>query len=132
MTLLLSVEVYKARSETASLPLNEQGQPDDSRIESALREATGLILMHCPFLLDASGDLVSPLPPQFADGLRAVARDLAAHRMANALRDSEDARLSYRESIQTLRQINEREQGTLATPAEQLCEIFDDAPHRVW
>ncbi len=131
MTLLLGLEEYKARVGDTSLPVDENGQPDDSRIEAALHEATGLIVMHCPFLLDETGDLVQPLPPQFADGLTAVAKDLAAHRLANAVRDSEDARLSYRESIEMLRRINDGEQSLVESPSEQDCMIFDDAGNPV-
>lgn len=123
---LLSSTELEQRSNPVSLLDHETGKVDKQRLQTALEEATGIIAMHCPFLLDeATGELSAPLPPQFREGLRAICADIALFRLSDELRGSEEANRAYRESIRMLERINTQHGQTLATPAAQDAMILD-------
>jgi phage gp36-like protein len=124
MTPLISVEQFlSAQSAAAVLPLAEGGEPDAARIETALRQATGVIAAHLPWLLDGAGEIGRPVNPQFADALEAVCADLALDRLTDAVTGSENARNKYRESLGLLEKINREYQGGLEGPGCQESEV---------
>lgn len=126
MRTLLSSDELKLRAAEAALSSPSTGEFDQVRVEAALRDATGIIVMHCPFLLGADGELLEPLPAQFAEGLRAVCADIAVMRLSDTLRGSEEAQSAYKASIRMLERINEQQSQTLAVPAEQTAELVGD------
>jgi phage gp36-like protein len=95
------------------LPSGEDGQPDSARIETALRQAAGVIIAHLPWLLDGDGEIGRPVNPQFADALEAVCADIALDRLTDAVTNSENARNKYKESLALLEKINREYQGGL-------------------
>ena len=139
MEMLLSVDEFLSRNSKTVLPCDDEDRVDRGKIESALLEATGVIVLHCPFVLDGGGKLLEPLPAQFSEGLKAICRDLASWRLGDSIANSEEARLAYRDSLRTLERINEQHSGTLQTPADQGAELLgesgeltEDAPRPFW
>jgi phage gp36-like protein len=124
MTALISVERFLSmQSPTAILPLAEDGEPDPARIETALRQATGVIVAHLPWLLDETGDIGRPVNAQFAEALEAVCADLALDRLTDTVTNSENARNKYKESLALLEKINREYQGGLEGPGYQESEV---------
>ena len=124
MTPLVSVERFlSAQSASVILPLNGEGAPDAEKIETALRQATGVIVAHLPWLLDEAGDIDRPVNPQFAAALEAVCADIALDRLTDTVTGSENARNKYKESIALLEKINREHQGGLEGPGFEESEI---------
>jgi len=105
------------------LPLGDDGAPDPARVEAALRQATGIIVSHLPWLLDGDGEIGRPVDPQFADSLEAVCADIALDRLTDTTTGSENARNRYKESLALLEKINREHQGGLEGPGLQGSEI---------
>jgi hypothetical protein len=63
VTPLISAQEFLSRVPpgAAVLPSNEDGEPDEARIETALRGATGVIVAHLPWLLDEEGEVARPV-----------------------------------------------------------------------
>jgi phage gp36-like protein len=124
MTPLLSAEqLLSVQSASVVLPAGEDGKPDTARIEAALRQATGVITAHLPWLLDDAGEIGRPVNPQFSDALEAVCADIAFDRLTDAVTGSENARNKYKESLALLEKINREYQGGLEGPGCQESEI---------
>jgi phage gp36-like protein len=121
---LISVEQFLSMQHASViLPLNGDGEPDAERIETALRQATGVIVAHLPWLLDGAGEISRPVNPQFADALEAVCADLALDRLTDTVTGSENARNKYKESLALLEKINREYQGGLEGPGLQESEV---------
>ena len=124
MTLLVSVEQFLSmQSPSAILPLNGDGEPDTAKLETALRQSTGVIVAHLPWLLDGTGEIGRPVNPRFADALEAVCADIALDRLTDTVTGSENARNRYKESLALLEKINREYQGGLEGPGCQESEI---------
>jgi phage gp36-like protein len=124
MTPLISVEQFLSmQPASAILPLDGGGGPDAARIETALRQSSGVIVSHLPWLLDGGGEIGRPVSPQFADTLEAVCADIALDRLTDAVTGSENARNKYKESLALLEKINRERQGGLEGPGWQESEV---------
>jgi phage gp36-like protein len=123
MTPLISVEQFLSmQSLPAVLPAGEDGEPDTARVETALRQATGVIVAHLPWLLDEAGEIGRPVNPQFSSALEAICADLALDRLTDTVTGSENARNKYKESLALLEKINREYQGGLEGPGYQESE----------
>jgi phage gp36-like protein len=111
------------RSPAVILPAGEDGEPDAARIESALRQATGVIVAHLPWLLDGAGDISRPVKAQFAEALEAICADIALDRLTDTVTSSENTRNKYKESLALLEKINREYQGGLEGPGYQESEV---------
>jgi phage gp36-like protein len=121
---LISAEQFLSTQTAAViLPSKEDGQPDSTRIETALRQATGVIAAHLPWLLDEAGEIGRPVNPQFADALEAICADLALDRLSDTVTGSENTRNKYKESLGLLEKINRECQGGLEGPGYQKSEV---------
>jgi len=124
MTPLISAEQFLSmQPSTVILPSGENGEPDAERIESALRQSTGVIVAHLPWLLGGDGEIKRPVNPQFADALEAICADIALDRLTDAVTGSENARNKYKESLALLEKINREHQGGLEGPGLQGSEV---------
>jgi len=124
MTPLISVEQFLSMQSTHTiLPLGENGEPDTARIETALRQASGVIVSHLPWLLDGDGEIERPVRAQFAAALEAVCADIAVDRLTDTVSGSESARNKYKESLALLEKINREYQGGLEGPGFQESEV---------
>ncbi|MDR3174452.1 MAG: hypothetical protein LBU19_09400 [Treponema sp.] len=124
MTPLISVEQFlSVQPPSVVFPCGEDGEPDRLRIETALRQATGVIVAHLPWLLDGAGEISRPVGAQFADALEAVCADLVLDRLTDTVTGSENARNKYKESLALLEKINREYQGGLAGPGYQESEV---------
>jgi len=124
MTPLISVEQFLSmQPSSVILPLNGDGEPDAARIETALRQSSGVIVSHLPWLLDGGGEIGRPVNPQFADALEAVCADIALDRLTDNVSGSENARNKYKESLALLEKINREYQGGLEGPGCQESEV---------
>jgi phage gp36-like protein len=114
MTPLISVERFLSmQSPSAIFSLNGDGEPDAAKIEGALRQSTGVIVAHLPWLLDGDGEIGRPVNPQFSDALEAVCADLALDRLTDTVTSSENTRNKYKESLALLEKIDREYQGGL-------------------
>ena len=121
---LISAEQFLSRVPAAViLPTGEDDRPDAPRIETALRQATGVIVAHLPWLLDKDGGIGRPVNPQFAEALEAVCSDIALDRLTDTVTGSENTRNKYKESLGLLEKINREYQGGLEGPGYQESEI---------
>ena len=122
---LLSVEQFLSRvPQSVILPTNEEGEPDEGRIEIALRDATGIITANLPWLLDkTTGEIAHPVNPQFSGALESICTDIALYRLTDAVSGSEDAREKYRDNMTLLNKINREYQGGLEGPGFQSAEV---------
>jgi len=121
---LISVEQFLSiQPSTVILPLDGEGNPDKGRIEIALRQSSGVIVSHLPWLLDRAGEIGRPVNPQFADALEAVCSDMALDRLTDTVTNSENARNKYKESLALLEKINREYQGGLEGPGFQESEV---------
>jgi phage gp36-like protein len=121
---LITVEQFlSAQTASAILPVTGDGEPDTARIETALRQATGVIAAHLPWLLDGAGEPGRPVNPQFADALEAICADLALDRLTDTVTGSENARNKHKESLALLEKINREYQGGLEGPGWQESEV---------
>jgi phage gp36-like protein len=124
MTAILAIERFLAMQGASTiLPLTEDGEPDAAKIETALQQATGVIVAHLPWLLDEDGEIGRPVNPQFADALEAVCADIALDRLTDPVTGSENARNKYKESLALLEKINREYQGGLEGPGYQESEV---------
>ena len=124
MTPLISVERFLSlQPSTVILPQGDDGEPDAERIEAALRQSTGVIVAHLPWLLDGDGEIKRPVNPQFADALEAICADIALDRLTDTVTNSENARNKYKESLALLEKINREHQGGLEGPGLQGSEV---------
>jgi phage gp36-like protein len=124
MTSLIAVEQFLSmQSPAVILPAGEDGEPDAARIETALRQATGVIVAHLPWLLNEAGEISRPVNPQFSDALEAVCADIALDRLTDTVTNSENARNKYKESLALLEKINRERQGGLEGPGFQESEV---------
>ena len=121
---LVSAEQFLSRAPAgAVIPAGEDGLPDAARIATALRQATGVIVAHLPWLLDEAGEIGRPVNPQFAEALEAVCADIALDRLTDTVTGSENARNKYKESLGLLEKINREYQGGLEGPGYQESEV---------
>lgn len=116
---LLSAGELELRLPPNTLPLGSEGKLDEGRILLALREATGIIVAHLPWLLDAEGELVDPVPPRFADALVGVCADTALYRLTDRVSSHEDDRDRYSANMKLLDKIDREHQGGLSGPDYQ-------------
>jgi phage gp36-like protein len=124
MTPLISAGQFLAmQAQSVILPLDEEGKPDEARIETALRHATGVIISHLPWLLDEGGEIAHPVNPQFAAALEAISADIALDRLTDAVTGSDNTRNKYKESLALLEKINREYQGGLEGPGFQEAEV---------
>ena len=124
MTPLISVEQFLSmQPSSVILPSNGDGEPDAARIETALRQSSGVIVSHLPWLLDGDGEIGRPVNPQFADALEAICADIALDRLTDTVTNSENARNKYKESLALLEKINREYQGGLEGPDYQKSEV---------
>jgi phage gp36-like protein len=120
MTPLISAEQFLSmQGPSAILPVTEDNTVDTARIETALRQATGVMVSHLPWLLDDAGEIGRPVNPQFADALEAVCVDIALDRLTDIVTGSENARNKYKESLALLDKIDREYQGGLSGPDYQ-------------
>jgi phage gp36-like protein len=124
MTPLISPEQFlSVQPPSVILPLAGEGEPDAARIAAALRQATGVIAAHLPWLLDEAGEISRPVRAQFADALEAVCADLALDRLTDGATGSENTRNKYKESLALLEKINREYQGGLEGPGYQESDV---------
>jgi phage gp36-like protein len=109
-------------SQTAVLPLDRDGEPDAARIETALADATGVIVAHLPWLLDGTEKIARPVKPQFAAALGAICADIALDRLTDVVSGGENARNKYEESISLLKAIDREYQSGLTGPGYRTSE----------
>ena len=109
MVPLLSAEQFLSRvPQAAVLPLDDTGEADTARIETALRDATGIIAANLPWLLDTdSGEIALPVRAQFAGALNSICADIAL----------------YRDNMSLLNKINREYQGGLEGPGLQASAV---------
>jgi phage gp36-like protein len=121
---LITVEQFLSiQPSSVILPSDGEGNTDKGRIEIALRQSSGVIVSHLPWLLDGAGEIGRPVNPQFADALEAVCSDIALDRLTDTVTNSENARNKYKESIALLEKINREYQGGLEGPGFQESEV---------
>ncbi len=123
MTPILDVDALEARAPSMSLPPTVDGQRDDAKILIALKEATGIIVTYLPWLLDEAGEVVQPLPQEFAESLPGICADIALFRLGDKVTSSEDALAKYQASLSLLKKINENRPGGLEGPGYQEASI---------
>ena len=124
MTPLISVEQFLSmQSPLTILPLGEDGEVDAARVETALRQASGVIVSHLPWLIDESGEIGRPVTAQFADALEGICADIALDRLGDKVTNSENTRNKYKESLALLEKINREYQGGLEGPGFQESEV---------
>ena len=129
MTALIPVEKFLSmQGQHAIIPLGDDGVPDAARIETALRQSTGVIVAHLPWLLDEDGEIKRPVKAQFSGALEAICSDIALDRLTDAGTNSENTRNKYKESLALLEKINREHQGGLEGPGLQESEVV--APGR--
>jgi phage gp36-like protein len=121
--LLSAEQLLSVQNASVVLPANGDGGLDTARIEAALRQATGVITAHLPWLLDDAGEIGRPINPQFSDALEAICADIAFDRLTDTVTGSENARNKYKESLALLEKINREYQGGLEGPGCQESEI---------
>lgn len=115
---LLSVEELEERLPAGTLPLAPDSDETDSRrVETALNDATGIIVSQLPWLLDKeSGDIIEPVPPQFENAIRSFCSDIAMHKLTDTVTSREDEREWFKMTMQLIDKIDKEYKGG---PAEQ-------------
>lgn len=118
---LLSVEELEERLPAGTLPLAPDSDETDSRrVETALNDATGIIVSQLPWLLDKeSGDIIEPVPPQFENAIRSFCSDIAMHKLTDTVTSREDEREWFKMTMQLIDKIDKEHKGGLSGPAEQ-------------
>ena len=118
---LLSVEELEERLPAGTLPLAPDSDMVDSRrVETALNDATGIIVSQLPWLLDKeSGDIIEPVPPQFENAIRSSCSDIAMHKLTDTVTSREDEREWFKMTMQLIDKIDKEYKGGLSGPAEQ-------------
>lgn len=115
MKTLLTVEELIKRAGALSLPLDNEGNTDNERIQIALQDATGIIVAQLPWLLE-DGDITEVIPAQFESALLGVCSDIALNRLTDTVSSSEDQRALYAQSIKLLEKIDREYKGGLSGP----------------
>jgi phage gp36-like protein len=105
--------------------LDSEGALDKPRILLALREATGIIVAHLPWLLDESGELVDPIPPRFRDAHIGICSDTALYRLTDRVSSHEDDRERYGANMKLLDKIDREFQGGLSGPDYQESSVVE-------
>jgi hypothetical protein len=134
MTPLLTPEELAARRPSGSLPLASDGVSlDTARILLALEDATGIIVAQLPWLIDGTtGELVSPLPPQFAAAAKSFCADIAVHKLTDAVGSSEDEREWFKNTTALLAKIDAEHQGSLSGPGyQESCIVIPDEDENI-
>lgn len=118
---LLSVEELEERLPAGTLPLAPDSDETDSRrVETALNDATGIIVSQLPWLLDKeTGDIIEPVPPQFENAIRSFCSDIAMHKLTDTVTSREDEREWFKMTMQLIDKIDKEYKGGLSGPAEQ-------------
>nr|QGT51322.1 hypothetical protein Unknown280_0140 [uncultured Spirochaetaceae bacterium] len=121
MKSLLTVEELESRRPSGTLPLYQDGEGlDTARIQKALDDATGIIVAHLPWLIDAeTSDIVSVVPPQFAGAVLAACSDIACHRLLDTVASAEDEREWFKNTMALIEKISAEHQGGLEGPGFQ-------------
>lgn len=125
MNTLLSVDEFVLRVNPAGLPQDDMGNWHLEKISLALDESVGIIVSHLPWLLEASGEIITPIPAQFAQTLKAVCRDIAVYRLTDMVSSSEDDRKRYESSIALLKTIASEHKGGLYGPDCQTASLIE-------
>lgn len=120
---LMSVAELAARLPPDTLPLGADGNLDESRINLALQEATGIIVSHLPWLLDETGEIALPVSPRFYDTLCGICTDTALYRLTDRVSSHEDDRDRYAQNIKLLGKIDVEYQGGLSGPDYQEASV---------
>jgi len=124
MTPLLSVGELKKRLPPDTLPVDRDGKLDSVRIEFAIKEATGIIVTHLPWLLDKKGQRISePIPAQFSETLIGICADLALYRLTDKVTSHEDDEKRYESKLKLLEKIDKEYRGGLSGPDYQEASI---------
>ena len=94
MRTLLTAAELEERLPAGTLPLApDSDEIDTNRVEIALNDATGIIVSQLPWLLDKeTGDIIDPVPPQFAHAICSFCADIARHKLTDTVTSSEDER----------------------------------------
>ena len=118
---LLSVEELEERLPAGTLPLAPDSDEIDSRrVETALNDATGIIVSQLPWLLDKETcDIIEPVPPQFENAIRSFCSDIAMHKLTDTVTSREDEREWFKMTMQLIDKIDKEYKGGLSGPAEQ-------------
>ena len=117
---LLDVSELEARLPANTLPLDEGGELDLQRITLALEEATGIIVTHLPWLLDANGqEILHPISAQFKNTLLGICSDIALYRLTDKVSSSEDDEKRYESKLKLLEKIDKEYRGGLSGPDYQ-------------
>lgn len=121
MTSLLTVEELEGRLLPGTLPLASDGENlDESRIEKALQDATGIIVAQLPWLIDEeTGDIREEIPPQFDLAVRSFCSDIAQHKLTDTVSSSEDEREWFKMTMSLIEKIDKEYKGGLSGPNEQ-------------
>ena len=117
--LYLSVEELTLRDREV-LPLNGEGKIDTGKIEAALEDASGVIRMHLPYLIDKEGAFVTP-SASLAGSLKPIVRDLAIYYLTR-ITGGEDAHTRYKSAIKLLRELQEDTADEVSSSAAQSIE----------
>ena len=121
MRTLLTVEELEERLPAGTLPLAPDSDETDSRrVETALNDATGIIVSQLPWLLDKETcDIIEPVPPQFENAIRSFCSDIAMHKLTDTVTSREDEREWFKMTMQLIDKIDKEYKGGLSGPAEQ-------------
>jgi phage gp36-like protein len=126
MTPLLSCSELLSRvPQGIVLPTGEDNEPDEARIDIAIRDATGVIVTHLPWLLNDDGEVAIPISPRFSDTVYGICTDLAVYRLTDAVTGSENSRNKYLDTVKLLEKIDREYQGGLSGPDLQAASIVE-------
>lgn len=121
MRTLLTAEELEERLPSGTLPLApDSDMVDIRRVETALHDATGIIVSQLPWLLDKeTGDIIEPVPPQFENAIRSFCSDIAIRKLTDTVTSREDEREWFKTTMQLIEKIDREYKGGLSGPAEQ-------------
>lgn len=121
MTSLITVQELESRRASGTLPLDASGENlDETRIQQALDDATGIIVAQLSWLIDRkTEDIVYPLPVQFAAAAKAFCADIACHRLQDTVASAEDEREWFKNTMALIAKIDAEYQGSLSGPGLQ-------------
>ncbi len=137
MKTLLTVEELIKRAGETSLPLDTDGNIDNERLETALKDASGIIVAHLPWLLEDE-EIIEPIPMQFDSAIKGICSDISLNRLTDTVSSSEDQRALYAQSIKLLEKIDREYKGGLSGPDNQEASVVvaggsdDDKDPRFW
>lgn len=120
MKSLLTVEDMKVRLGEKAVPLLDDGNIDEVKIQTAIDDATGIIVSQLPWLIDSdTGDIVEVIPVQFNQAVRSFCADIAVHRMSDTVSSSEDEREWFKTTMGMIEKIDSEYKGGLSGPNGQ-------------